>query len=134
MSFQSSYKRSVCLQLNSWSLPQLFRLSLNLLSFSATLTASLKVQFQTLFKKIFECRAINISEFFPTIDARHICCSVAYYEIQVKSCLAIMNGVCCYFELFVWPLSLVVVLKSDLVVVAILNNHVINLACLNHYD
>ena len=72
-------------------------------------------------------------DFLPTIDAGHICRSVAYYKTHVESYLAVINSVCCCYGLFVWPLSLAVILKSDLVVMVALKNQVINLTCLDHY-
>lgn len=75
-----------------------------------------------------------MSEFPLIIDAGHICYSIVHYKIQVESYLAIMNNVCCYYGLFVQSLPLAVILRSDPVIVAALNNHVINLACLDYYD
>lgn len=108
------------------------RLLLKLHPLFAAPTAFSKVQLSTLLIKTFERRAIDISEFLPTINARHIRCSVTSYKTQVKSCLAIINGVCYYCRFFVWPLSLAIILKSNSIVVAALNNHIINLPCLNH--
>ena len=96
---------------------------------SASPNASSKAQLSTLPVGDFECKAIDTKDFSSTIDARH---SVARYETQIKSCLAVMNGVCCCCEFFVWPLSSAVVLKSDPVVVAALKNQVINLTYLDH--
>lgn len=119
-------------QLNSCSLLQLSRLLWKLLSLSATPIASSKTKLSTLLIKTFEPRNINISEFCLTIDAGHIFYFVTCFKIHVKSCLLIMNGVCCYCGLFVWPSSLAVILRSNFIVVTALNNHVINLACLNY--
>lgn len=107
---------------------------MKLLLLSATSTTFLKAQFSTLLIKIFECKAIDTSEFLPIIDAKHICCSVACYKIRVKSYLAVINSVCCYCGLFVWPLSLAIVLKSDPIFIAALNNHIMNLVYLDYYD
>lgn len=61
-------------------------------------------------------------DFPPIIDAGHICHFVTCYETYNESCFAIINDVCYYFKLFVWPLSLAVILKSDPVVVIALKN------------
>ena len=100
------------------------------LSFSPI--ASSKAQLPTLLVGDFERRAIDTRDFPPTIDAGHICRSVACYETHVESCLTIINGICYCCALFVWPSSLAVILKSDPVVVATLKNQVINLTCLDY--
>ena len=120
MSSQASNKRSGYPQLQSRSLPHSSRLSLKLPLLSALPITSSKAQLPTLFIRDFERKAIDMRDFPPTIDAGHIRCSIARYETHVKSFLAVMNGVCCYSGLFVWPSSLTVVLKSDPVVVAAL--------------
>ena len=129
---QASNKSSGRPQLKSRSLPHSSRSSLKLPPLSASPIASSKAQLPTLFVGDFECRAIDTRDFPPTIDARYIYRSVACYETHVESYLAVMNGVCCYCGLFVWPLSLAVVLKSDPVIMAALKNQIINLTCLNH--
>ena len=94
--------------------------------------ASSKAQLLTLLVKDFEHRTIDTRDFLPIIDVGHICHFVAHYKTNVKSCLAVMNGVCCCCGFFVWPSLSAVILKFDPVVVAALKNQVINLTCLNH--
>ena len=120
MSSQASNKRSGCSQLQSRSLPHSSRSSLKLPPLSALPIASSKAQLPTLFIGDFERRAIDTRDFPPTIDAGHIRCSVACYKTHIESFLAVMNGVCCCYGLFVRPSSSAVVLKSDPVVVAAL--------------
>ena len=129
---QASNKRSSCPQLQSQSLPHLSRLSLKLPPLFASPIASSKAQLPTLLVRNFERRVINTRDFLLTINAGHICCSIACYETHVESCLTVINGVCCCCGLFVWPLSLAIVLKSDPIIVVALKNQVINLTCLDH--
>ena len=110
----------------------LYRLLSNLSQLSATLIAPLKSQFPTLLIKTFEYKVINTNEFPPIIDAGHIRHSVTYYKRHVESCIAVLSGVYCCCGLFVSLLSLVVVLRSDPIVVAILDKDAMNIAFLDH--
>ena len=120
MSSQAFNKKSGCPQLQSRSLPHSSRSLLKLPPLSASPIASSKAQLPTLLVGDFERRAIDTRDFPPTIDTGHIRRSVARYETHVESFLAVINGVYCCCGLFVRPLSLAVILKSDPVVVAAL--------------
>lgn len=95
-------------------------------------TAFPKAQLLTLLIKAFEYKTIDTSEFFFTIDAEHIYCSIPCYETQVESSFAVIKGVCFCCGLFIWLLLLVIVLRSNTVVVATLNNYIINLTCFDY--
>lgn len=132
MALQFFNKRSGYPLLSSMSLSQLSRLLLKLLLLSAALTAFSKAQSPTLLIKAFKQRTIDLSEFVPTINAGYNCCSVRHYKTQGEFYFAIMNGVCCCCKLFDWLSLLAIILRSNPVVIAVLKNHVINLACVNY--
>lgn len=67
------------------------------------------------------------------IDARYIYHFVAYNKIHIEFCLIVMNSVCCCYRLFIQPLLLAIILRSNLDIVATLNNYVINLAFFDYY-
>lgn len=73
-------------------------------------------------------------KFFLIIDLGHIYYFVAYHKIYFNSCFVVMNSICYSFGLFVVPLSLAIILRFNFIDVTILNNHIINLACLNYYS
>ena len=116
-------------QLCSWSLH--WSLS-NLPQLSTAPITSPKSQLLTLFIKIFKRRVIDTNEFPFIIDVGHICHFVAYYKRHIEFCVAVMSRVCCC-GLFVSLLLLIIVLRSNLVVVAALNKNVINMAFFNYY-
>ena len=107
-------------------------LVLNLSQLFTTLIALPKSQLQTLLIKAFEHRVIDTHEFLLIIDARYMRCSIAYYQRHVESCIAVMNRVCYYCRLFISLLLLVVVLRSNPMVIVALDKDVINKAFLNH--
>lgn len=111
-------------QFSSHSLPQSSRSSLKFSPLFVAQTTCLKVQLLTLLIKVSERKA-------TTLDAGHICCSMAYYENHVESWVAVINNICCYCGLFIWLSLSVVVQRSDPVIVTPLKQHVINLACLD---
>lgn len=134
MSSQFSNKKFGHLQLNIQSLSQLSRFPLKLLPWFTSLTAFSKTQLLGLLIKSFECRAINTSKFLSIIDARYICCFVTCYKTQVEFCLAIINSICYYCRFSIEPSSLAIILRFDLVIMAAINNYVINFACFDHSD
>lgn len=67
----------------------------------------------------FERRVINTNEFLFIIDAGHIYYSIMYYERYVKSCVIVMGRVCYYCRMFVYLLSLFIILRSGLIVIII---------------
>ncbi len=92
----------------------------------------LKSQFPALLIKAFERRVIDSNEFLLIINARHIRHSVACYKRCIESGIAIIRRVYCYYGLFFSSLLLVVVLRSDPVVVIALDKNAIKMAFLNH--
>ncbi len=118
-----------CPQLTSRSL---YQLSSNLPQLSAAPTAPLKSQLPTLLIKAFEHGVIDTNEFPPIIDAGHIRHSVLRYKRHVEFYVTVMSGVCYCCGLFVSSSSLIVVLRSDPVVVAALDKDAINMAFLDH--
>lgn len=120
--------------MSSRFLPQSSKLLLKLLLLSTLATAFSKLQFPTLLIKAFEYKVIDIREFPPTIDTWYICCSIAYYKIHAESCFAIINTFYCYCKLFVQLSLLAIVLRSNTIIMTVLNNHIINLISLNYCD
>lgn len=82
--------------------------------------------------KIFEYEVIDINGFPLIINARHIYCAIVYYKRYGKSCIAGMSEISCYYRLFISSLSLVIVLRSDLMVVAILDKEATNMIFFNY--
>lgn len=96
------------------------------------LTIFLKTQFLTLLIKTFKCKAIDINKFSSTINIGYIYYFIACYKAYIKSCFFVINSIYYYYKLCIWPLSLTVVLRSDLFIVVVLNNHIINLTCFDY--
>ena len=94
----------------------------------------MKSQLLTLLIKAFKYKVIDTNEFLLIIDAGHIRCSIAYYKRHVESGVAVINGVCYCCGLFVSSSSLVVVLRSDPVIVIALDKDTINIAFFDYYD
>lgn len=116
-------------QLNTWFL---FLPSSNLPLLSAKSTISLKLYLLTVLLKAFKCR-VNKTKILPLIkDIRHIHHLIAYYERHVKSYTTIINGIYCYFELFICPLSLIIILRLDLILLIALNKDAINITFFNY--
>ncbi len=115
-----------------FSSPSLYWSSSNLPQLSATSTAPLKSQLPTLLIKTFKCRVIDTNEFPPIIDVGHIRRFITCYKIHVESCIAVMSKVSYYCKLFISSLTLVVILRSNPVVVTALDKNAINMAFLNH--
>ncbi len=111
----------------------LYQSSSNLSRLSTILTTSLKSQLSTLLIKIFEHKVIDTNEFLPIIDAWYIRRSVTRYKRHVESCVAVMRGVCGCCRLFISSLSSVIILRSDFMVVAVLDKDTINMVFLDHY-
>ena len=105
---------------------------LNLAQLFATLTGLLKSQLLTLLIKTFERRVIDTNEFIFIIDTGHIRYFVACYKRHIESCVTIINGVyyCC--KLFVSLLLSIIVLRSDPMIVAVLDKNAINMAFFNY--
>lgn len=107
---------------------------LNLSLFSIAIpTIPLKLQIPTLLIKAFECRVIDINKFSPLIDAGYIYFSITRYERYIKSHIAIINGVGCYYGLFTCLLPSSIILKSDPMVTTALNKDKIKIAFLDYY-
>lgn len=99
-----------------------------------TTTAFSKPQLPTSPIKASESRVINIHKFLPMIDAGIIYCCITYYQKHIEFHIIIISKVCYYYEFFVYPLSLFIILRSDLIVVAVFNKNTINMAFLNYYS
>ncbi len=57
-----------------------------------------------------------------------------YYKRYIKSCIAVMSGVCCCCRLFVSLSSLVIVLRSEPIIVTALDNDTIIMAFFDYYS
>lgn len=111
----------------------MYRLLLKLFLLFTPSTVFLKLQLSTLLIKVFECKIIDRRELSSLINAGHIHHFVAYYKTYIKCYFAIIYNVCYYCGFFIWISLLAIILRSNPVIIATLNNHIINLACFNHY-
>ena len=75
---------------------------------------------------------MDTNKFPLIIDAGYIRHFVTHYKRYFESDVAIISRICCGCRLFISLLLLVVVLRSDPVIVAALDKHAMNMAFLNH--
>lgn len=76
---------------------------------------------------------ININEFLSIIDVRYIYYSIIYHKRYIKSFIVIINEVYYYYELFVYLLLLIIILRSDFLVIKVLDKDATNMVFLNYY-
>lgn len=75
-----------------------------------------------------------MKEILSIIDIKYIYDSIIYYKKYVKSCIAIINRVYYYCGVFVFLLLLVIVLRSDFIIIIALNKDIINIIFFNHFS
>lgn len=115
--------------ISSWSL---YLLLSNLSRLSIAPSTSLKLQLLTLIIKAFKCRVIDTNEFPFIIDVGLIYHSVVRYESYDGSCVVVISRIYDCYRLFTSLWSLAIVLRSNLMVMVVLNKDTINMTFFNY--